>query len=323
MKYKTAILGGTFDRFHAGHEKFLQYAFSIAEKVIVGITSNAYVSSHKTNDLQSYDVRRKFLEQFFSTQDLLDRVEIHEIHDEFGPSLQRDVSIDVIVVTTSTVDGAKKINDERTNLGLTSLAIELVPLLEDEEGIISSTRIRSDGKDLDLIHFPLVLGPKTRAILHEPLGTVSTSLSAWLDQYLGDLGRLVTVGDMTTEKANILKLNQDISVVDLFVERKRKYDTLSDLGFDGSEKVFEIKNPAGTLQKEVFACIDKELSTLNDRRIVILIDGEEDLLVIPLISILPIGHTILYGQPRSGVVVCQITEELKRKIRDIMGHFEE
>ena len=50
----------------------------------------------------------------------------------------------------------------------------------------------------------------------------------------------------------------------------------------------------------------------------ILVDGEEDLLVIPVCIHAPDYAIIMYGQPNEGLVVVKINEEIKKKTKSIL-----
>ena len=60
---------------------------------------------------------------------------------------------------------------------------------------------------------------------------------------------------------------------------------------------------------------------MQDQDVLILVDGEEDLAVIPLILAAPFGVFILYGQPGEGVVVCEVTPAAKEKAGAMLAHF--
>jgi uncharacterized protein (UPF0218 family) len=53
-----------------------------------------------------------------------------------------------------------------------------------------------------------------------------------------------------------------------------------------------------------------------------LIDGEEDLMVIPLAILMPVGSLIMYGQPRLGFVVVYVDEEKKKEMLKIAESME-
>jgi len=50
----------------------------------------------------------------------------------------------------------------------------------------------------------------------------------------------------------------------------------------------------------------------------IIVTGEEDLLVLPVAVFAPGNSVVLYGQPNEGLVLVQITEEVRNKAKSIM-----
>ena len=64
----------------------------------------------------------------------------------------------------------------------------------------------------------------------------------------------------------------------------------------------------------------------NNCRVAIHITGEEDLIVIPAIILLPLGSVVVYGQPKmnteEGIVVTPITSTLKMLAQDLLDKFE-
>jgi len=50
----------------------------------------------------------------------------------------------------------------------------------------------------------------------------------------------------------------------------------------------------------------------------ITVDGEEDLLALPLLLILPEGSILMYGQPYEGMVVVKINSKVRKKAKDLM-----
>jgi hypothetical protein len=51
----------------------------------------------------------------------------------------------------------------------------------------------------------------------------------------------------------------------------------------------------------------------------IVVNGEEDLLVLPVAVYAPDNSVILYGQPNEGLVIVQVTEEVRNKASSIMN----
>ena len=47
MDNNLVVCGGTFDHLHKGHTSLLKLAFSLGQKVVIGVTSDQYVRSSK------------------------------------------------------------------------------------------------------------------------------------------------------------------------------------------------------------------------------------------------------------------------------------
>jgi hypothetical protein len=50
----------------------------------------------------------------------------------------------------------------------------------------------------------------------------------------------------------------------------------------------------------------------------IVVNGEEDLAVIPAVVEAPLGAAVVYGQPNKGMVIIAITQERKKKAKQLM-----
>jgi uncharacterized protein (UPF0218 family) len=124
------------------------------------------------------------------------------------------------------------------------------------------------------------------------------------------------VGDFTS--SNILEagLDPDIIVIDYRVMRL-DVDPLN----HGERHILRARNPRGTIDSEAWTALE-EAATLKSRTAVI-VEGEEDLLVLPLISLMPLGSVIVYGQPREGMVVVEVSEERKGWAESFMARMEE
>jgi uncharacterized protein (UPF0218 family) len=80
-------------------------------------------------------------------------------------------------------------------------------------------------------------------------------------------------------------------------------------------------NRAGTISAEAQQVLHDAV-TLN-KKLGVVVEGEEDLLVLPLMVMMPIGSMIVYGQPSEGMVIVTLTEERKRWAQDFMKMMEE
>jgi pantetheine-phosphate adenylyltransferase len=143
-KYKKVAVGGTFDELHRGHKALLDMAFEVGDKVVIGLSSDAFVlkmgKPHKT---ASYDERRKELFTFLADSDLIRRAEIVTLDDPFGRTMTGE-GLEALVVSKETLKTAEKINEKRQKIGLSPLKLVVVNMVPAENNSpISTTRIRS------------------------------------------------------------------------------------------------------------------------------------------------------------------------------------
>ena len=143
MKFARAILGGTFDRFHAGHKHFLDAATKSSDFLTVGITTPA-LFGHKplANRIEPFDVRKNRVEKYLEDNGLGGKYQIIPLENIYGNALIEE-NIDAIFTTHHSLKNVDKINDEREKRGFPALAVVFVEPLTDSKGkIISSSRIR-------------------------------------------------------------------------------------------------------------------------------------------------------------------------------------
>jgi uncharacterized protein (UPF0218 family) len=101
---------------------------------------------------------------------------------------------------------------------------------------------------------------------------------------------------------------------------KRKYVNNSSLSGDQLDKNLakELKcsNEAGTISKKAVELLQDALEMSSPVRIIV--DGEEDLLALPLFLIVPDKSVVMYGQPYEGLVVVKIDLKIRKKAKDLM-----
>lgn len=331
MVYNLAAIGGTFDRLHVGHIVFLRFAFSHAKEVIIGLTSDKYIekAEKEYKEIESYEVRNINLIKFLKENNFFKRAKIIPIDNIFGPLLDSKFLIDGLIVTKDTEKGAIIINKYRQQKGLLALPIIISPCIKSiQRDIICSTSIRQGKMDRDgNIYLPqkslmqtFTLPDFLRDELKLPLGKI---LKGDKKDFVGlNPETTITVGDITTRLGNSNKLNQKISVIDFTVARKKEFVSLQELGFKGDEKIFSIANPPSQITSQLLRIIaDLFAKNFSKKRIVIFIEGEEDLAVIPLILASPLGFVILYGQPNQGFVKVIVTEDIKLKAYALFKKF--
>src|SRR3989344_1559321 len=269
MKYQTVAIGGTFDRFHKGHEYFISQAFRSGHKVIIGLTSDSYVKekfsifkSQFSNNFQfpmnvrNFNERKRELEEFLREEKLLDRAEIVKIDDIYGPTIERIKNqesriknikrykeIEALVVTEETEEGGEKINKKRKDLGLPLLKIIEVALVQaDDKQRISSTRIRLGeidrwGKVFEKLSiFGGKIPDNLRLKLKKPLGRLISGSEVSIADETSKLLNMnpvsiIAVGDEATAFLNKLGKMADISIVDFYIKRIRVHEKMEDLAF--------------------------------------------------------------------------------------------
>ena len=305
----------------------------MGKKVIVGLTSDEFVRRWKIEggslkQIEDFEKRKQSVLEFIKKEGVLSKTEIVEISDLFGPTLSKELIIDAIIVSEDTKKGVDIINQKRKELGLRPLKIFIAPLVRAEDGkLISSARIRNgeinrEGrlylnplwlkKDLQL---PGIL----RKEFQKPFGELLKDAKG-LFRNTNNL--VITVGDVTTKIFNEKSLGQNISVIDFKVAREKKFSNIKELGFAGSENIFHADNPAGYITSSLFRVLLEIFKSDIKSKIILQINGEEDLAVLPLILIAPLGTVIFYGQPNKGIVRIAVSEETKDKAYELVNKFE-
>lgn len=315
IKYQLLVCGGTFDLLHKGHKVFLKKVFDSSDKVLLGITSNLYTQSFKNNSqIEDFEIRKKAIEHFLESISVLDRVKITSIDNAYEPYLETSTDYQAIAVTPQTRQAALDINSKRKQNGISQLDILVVSMELTEDGkFISSTSIRNGEINRDGRPYlnpkwenkTLFLPENLRSQLQKPWGEVLNEIP----QNINGL-KTVVVGDATAQKFNEKKVNQFLSIIDFLIHREIKFHQLSELGFN-NQNVQKINNPRGAITSELVQAVKKAFN--KKTQTVILIAGEDDLAVLPVLLIAPLGFSIFYGQPNEGLVRVNVTEENKEK----------
>jgi len=147
--YENVVIGGTFDRLHAGHKMLLSSAILRCKKrLTVGVTDGVMIKSKQLWELiEPCELRMKKLKEFL--MDVEPRLEycIVPITDPYGPTAY-DPDLELIVVSEETLKGGVKVNQLRKEKGLKILDVYPVTLINDtratqwEDDKISSSSIR-------------------------------------------------------------------------------------------------------------------------------------------------------------------------------------
>ena len=134
---------------------------------------------------------------------------------------------------------------------------------------------------------------------------------------LSDSDYIATIGDICT-----LKIFDEIREPELcIIDMKTKRDTpLDDTQKDKMEKIgkrrINVDNKAGTISNELWASIDEALNTHINTKIVV--NGEEDLATLAVISMAKIGAKVIYGMPDKGMVVVDVNQQEKKRANSFL-----
>lgn len=144
-KYRTIAVGGTFDIIHKGHEQLLRRAFESGERVVIGLTSDDYVTSSGKKVNHDFRDRAEHIKSYLKTNFPGRNYEVTELERTFGPGMYTS-QVDAIAVSEETAPRVEEANKKRRELGLPDLKVEIVPMVLAKDGEkLSSTRIR-EGK---------------------------------------------------------------------------------------------------------------------------------------------------------------------------------
>jgi len=330
-RYGLAIVGGTFDHFHKGHEALLSKAFKVADRVQVGVTDEWMAGKKQfTATIETFSKRKKSAATYIAKKHRLRSCKIAKIHDAFGPAAVWKKA-DAIVVTKDTIKGASAINAARKKAGLVPAAVVVCPFaVAKDNRRVSSTAIRLGQMNRDGEVFlsgesfarTLAMPLSIAAALRKPFGvlfaepTAARKAEAFLKKTKPIF--VTTVGDATFRNLSKLGITPGLSIVDTFELR-------SSCGLPNAlaKRRVVVQNPAGKITPALVAAIKKSVGrTISDGKpSAIVVRGEEDLAVLPAILALPLNSVVLYGQPKKGIVAVVITEKNKATAVKLLSRF--
>lgn len=325
-KYTLGIVGGTFDHFHKGHEALLHAAFEQSEKVMIGLaTEKLYKNKSFVESIEDYATREKSLQSFLNKAQYADAATILPIDDFYGNTLE-EAALEALFVTEETAPNVEIINKERKKLGMQPAACVVIPFVYGNDGgKITSERIRAGEIDRKGNAYKLLFSHQQQFILPEkyreefrkPIGNVVSSIDEAI-QLIGDKC-CIAVGDVVS--LSLYKKNHQglVSIVDLKTRREPMTEESLQLLHSFTPST-HVQNSAGMVEKEAVNVVLESLQHGLQDNIpqTIVVQGEEDLLVIPAVLFAPLETMILYGQFDQGVVVVRVTEQKKEEMVELV-----
>lgn len=163
----------------------------------------------------------------------------------------------------------------------------------------------------------LRLPDEFRPLLKRPLGELFPSTEPAIER-LKQLrpSRLIAVGDVVTAELLAAGIKPDVVVIDFRVMRGSAGDKLKREIGRFQATIMRVKNPAGTITKELREAFEVEKFPSK-----IIVDGEEDLATIPAVLSAPLGSVVVYGQPGEGMVLVEVTERKRHEFERLLKLF--
>lgn len=148
-KFDLVAMGGTFDVIHKGHITLLSEAFSISDKVIIGLTSNQWASKKGKDLLNDFEKRLEKLVKVIEKNFPNNSFEISKLDNDFGPAVL-EKKVQALVVSDETSNQGEVLNLLRKQKNLPPVDVVVVPMVLAKDGNkISTTRIKNQEIDND------------------------------------------------------------------------------------------------------------------------------------------------------------------------------
>nr|WP_312912625.1 GTP-dependent dephospho-CoA kinase family protein [Natronosalvus caseinilyticus] len=175
----------------------------------------------------------------------------------------------------------------------------------------------SDDDDQPLLSLPESL----RHELKDPMGPIETDAGILLEAVDGPL---IAVGDVVTYHLLQAGRTPDVALIDGYTKRETVdaeiERVVSDERAEDDHTILEVANPPAVLTRSLLEALVEGLERPDP--VTIVVDGEEDLAVLPALLAAPEGASIVYGQPDVGMVHVTVDAETRASARDLLERFD-
>lgn len=136
-----------------------------------------------------------------------------------------------------------------------------------------------------------------------------------IKKFLPENSYIISVGDRTTEKLINFDLIPSLQIIDGQEKREKREPPKLEHAIE-----LTVDNPAAEITSKSISMIKKAFTLQSPVRI--FVNGEEDLLVLPVCVHAPENAVVLYGQPNQGLVIVRITPEIRNKVQELLDLME-
>ncbi len=124
--------------------------------------------------------------------------------------------------------------------------------------------------------------------------------------------RIIVVGDVTLKNVLDENIKPYMAIIDLKTKRNIRFEKNIESYF---KNILNVKNEPSTVSEELMQAVERGFKEGNT---LIIVDGEEDLAVIPCVLFADEGDVVLYGQPDEGIVAVEVNDEKKVEVATLV-----
>ena len=154
-------------------------------------------------------------------------------------------------------------------------------------------------------------------------GTNHRSVALGALSTLKNCNLVIAVGDVVCSSLIAAGGIPNICIIDGKSRREASRISINSKLFD---LVLQAENPPGYITEEasgrIRESIDKVLSSSLKLKVLIIIDGEEDLLALPALLSVRDGDCIVYGIPDRGITIIQVDSRVRKLVKEVISKFE-
>lgn len=166
------------------------------------------------------------------------------------------------------------------------------------------------------VNFYFYLPKELRNELSRPYGILYLNEEKLIND-LKKFNRIITVGDVVTKTLLNYNIYPNLAIID---EKTKRFEKLIKIKNLENFNTITIYNEAGVIRFYTICKIRQVMSNLTkNSRILIKVEGEEDLLVIPVLLYSHYKDVVLYGQPNVGIVLMESSEPYIWRVKNIIS----